>query len=361
MKTISFIGSDKNAGKTTALNFVYRRLRDHAKITSHNLMAKIPKTLDILSSECELIFEPTHRDTTSGENSICISSVGINGEDVDSFNNRVKPKITVSKGSFFVTEKQHLKGNGGNYDTVCDYKRSRFNKQYVLGRCLESFETVMEGPNDKEGVLVMKEEITTRLPTCTLLIDGSIDRQFLAHPQISDEIYFSVSTTSCREQMRNAQDLLSALSIPECPVKLKQVLEKTIKKDTKSLLLTKDGTVLYHGKTIPFLDENLKKACVEHPEEQCDLYLNGALSKTLYTFLSRFGNFTVVVDNFTFYRNIGVHRPPGNLFEPDLALLRVVPVKKIFLKQETETCPFKFPENVDVHNLFNEDIDLIKL
>ena len=34
-------------------------IRDRSKITSHNLFAKVPKALDILQTECELIFEPT--------------------------------------------------------------------------------------------------------------------------------------------------------------------------------------------------------------------------------------------------------------------------------------------------------------
>ena len=34
-------------------------LRDRSKITSHNLFAKVLKTLDILQTECELIREPT--------------------------------------------------------------------------------------------------------------------------------------------------------------------------------------------------------------------------------------------------------------------------------------------------------------
>ncbi len=33
-------------------------ISDRSKITSHNLSAKVLKTLDILQTECELIFEP---------------------------------------------------------------------------------------------------------------------------------------------------------------------------------------------------------------------------------------------------------------------------------------------------------------
>ena len=35
-------------------------IRDRSKITSHNLFAKVPKSPDILQTECDLIFEPTH-------------------------------------------------------------------------------------------------------------------------------------------------------------------------------------------------------------------------------------------------------------------------------------------------------------
>ncbi len=38
---------------------VNKSQRDRSKIISHNLFTKIPKTLDILQTKCELIFEPT--------------------------------------------------------------------------------------------------------------------------------------------------------------------------------------------------------------------------------------------------------------------------------------------------------------
>jgi hypothetical protein len=41
------------------MEMFFWKLWDRSKITSHNLFAKVLKTLDILQTDCELIFEPT--------------------------------------------------------------------------------------------------------------------------------------------------------------------------------------------------------------------------------------------------------------------------------------------------------------
>ncbi len=42
-------------------NGTSKNIRDRSKITSHNLITKTLKILDILQTECELIFEPALR------------------------------------------------------------------------------------------------------------------------------------------------------------------------------------------------------------------------------------------------------------------------------------------------------------
>ncbi|MDM8550495.1 hypothetical protein QUF72_10470 [Desulfobacterales bacterium HSG2] len=323
MKTFSFIGSDKNAGKTTALNFVYRRLWEIA----------------------------------GTETRVCLTSIGINGEEIDMYEGHPKPRIRIYKNSCFVTAGEHLRGHTGKYE-IC-FSFSDFNKLYILGKCLSDFHIVVEGPNNKQEMLRLKTILKDIFPKTCLLIDGSVDRQFLAHPDISDAFYFALLVSDRKEQLQKAKDLLSSLSFPVCSAYEKSFLKAARKQDTKSLLTDENHQVLYHGNKIPSLDADLKNACLKYKNANHFLYLNGALSKSLFTFLSPFRHLNIVLDNFTLYQNVSVRENHGRRFAPEILLLHPVTVRKIFLKQDTraqdKTNMLTIPGNIPFHNLFRED------
>jgi len=320
MKTFSFIGSDKNAGKTTALNFVYRRLWEAGTDTQ-----------------------------------ICLTSIGINGEDIDAYEGHPKPRIRLYKGSCFITAGEHLKELTGKYE-IC-FSFSDFNKLYILGKCLTDFQIVLEGPNNKQEMLRLKTVLEDIFPKSCLLIDGSVDRQFLAHPDISDAFYFALLVSDRKEQIRKAEDLLFSLSFPICSASQKDFLKAARKEETKSLLADDNNQILYQGNEIPSLDASLKNVCLKYKNASSLLYLNGALSKSLFTFLSPFKQLKVVLDNFTLYQNVSVHENHGRRFAPEILLLHPVTVQKIFLKQDTRAenkIGLTIPENIQLHNLFRE-------
>lgn len=320
MKTLSFIGSDKNAGKTTVLNFVFRRL-------SEDPGQDVP---------------------------VCLTSIGINGEEVDSYEGHPKPSIFLYKGSYFVTAGEHLKELTGKYE-IC-FSFSDFNKLYIFGKCLSDFQVVLEGPNNKQELLRLKKVVADILPDSCLLIDGSIDRQFLAHPDISDGFYFALLISDRKEQVQKAGDLLYSLSFPVCSRNHRQFLAKTGNQDTKSILYDEKNQVLHHGSEIPSFDEDLKNASMKYKNTNTFLYLNGAFSKSLFTFFAPFKNLTIILDNFTLYQNISVRENLGPRFSPEIFLLHSVKVNKIFLKQDTGKTAFPgLPKNIPVINLFREN------
>ena len=325
--TLSFIGSDKNAGKTTVLNFVYRRLKENTK----------------------------------GKNYICLASIGINGEDTDSYENKEKPMISLYKGSYFITAAEYLQDLTGKYRIVRNFTSPYFNKVYVLGECLFDFHIILEGPNNKVEILRMKKEMEKLLPNSYLLIDGSIDRQFIAHPAVSDAFYFAVLLSPRKEQSQKARDLLFSLSLHVCSQRQKHLLQDWLEEDTKSVLFGEGDEVLYHGKEIPFVDKKLHGMCLKYKNRKCLLYLNGALSKSLYALLAPLKNVTIILNNFTLYQNISVYEFQDRVFWPKIFLFHPVKVRRIFLKQETEHHPVMTPKNIPVYNLFREDLDEIRI
>ncbi len=321
MKTYSFIGSDKNAGKTTAMNFVYREL----SLTK-------PEEIDI-----------------------CITSIGINGENIDTYEGKEKPIIQIRRGSYFITAGEHLTGQAGNYVTCCSFSGSDFIKTYILGKASLDFNLVVEGPNDKQGLIRLKQKLTQLLDDTICLIDGSIDRQFIGHPDVSDQLFFSLLITDRREQQQKTGDLLEALSMLPCSDKNRLDINRLKESNSKSILLSEDGSLLYHGMVIPFLDKNLKTVCHENSKNNCLLYLNGAFGKLLHQFFAPMRNLDIVLDNFTLYQNISTKIRTRRTFYPRLSVYHVIPVKNIFLKQENWDTQFKSLAEIPTHNLFREN------
>lgn len=321
MKTISFVGSDKNAGKTTALNFIYQKLRTGV---------------------------------------VYLTSVGINGEKIDSYEGDKKPEIIIFPETYFITEASRLSDANGKYEIIHIFPMPAFKKNFIFGKGLVTFSVILEGPNEKCELIKIKKKLCDFNSAGHLLIDGSVDRQFLAHPEISDSFCFALLVSSRKEQLQKANDLLFPLSMPDCSAKHKKIIDLKISENHKSILAKSDGEILYLSNKIPFLDNQLKKKCLEFQNEKCLLYLDGALVKSLFTFLSPFKKLEIVLNNFTLYQNINLymqkntttHNPPISLYHP-------VTVDGIFIKEEAEKTDLSIPAGIPIHNLFREDFNEI--
>lgn len=330
MRTIAFIGSDKNAGKTTALNFVYRRLSNE----------------------------------TSNPNTVCINSIGINGEEVDYFDGKPKPSIVLHPGSYFITTLEHVSDFQDRFELIESLAPPVFSKPYILARCTQSFAAVIEGPNCRSETAALKELIQNSLPVDYLLIDGSTDRQFLGDSSISDGFFFSLLLSEEREQLQRAHDLLYPLGLSDCPHTFKSAITEYRQLDTKSMLLSMDHELDYLGNEIPFLDNQLKAHCQQNSQDkQGLLYLNGALSRSLAKFLAPFEHLSVVLDNFLLYQNIFSDSAQDIEFKPKLYLLHPVNLLAIFTRLHTSHVDhhdrimemIEFPNEAPVYNLFEEE------
>jgi hypothetical protein len=319
MKTISFVGSDKNAGKTTSMNhYVDSLLRSG--------------------------FSP---------NQICMTSIGLNGELIDEYEFSQKPSILLKKGQYFVTTGRHLINNAGKYETISILVPPHVSQPFVVGKALMEFPLCLEGPNEKTDLLKLKAKLQELLELKFLLVDGSIDRQFLANPLISDSFCFSLLLSSRQQQNLKANTLLETIQFKECEKSVKLLIERYLEDNIKTLLISKNDELLHSGIQIPFTDENLKKACLKNKNKDMCLYLNGALSRTLYDFLCPFNHLTVILDNFTLYQNISTVNK-NRIFKPKLQLLNAVSVDKIYINEQDSGHGIKFPEGIHCTDIYRE-------
>ncbi len=324
MRTLSFVGSDKNAGKTTSFNFVYDKL-------------------------------------IAGSSPICITSIGLNGEKLDNYEGHGKPLITTIEGSYFITAGEHLNEHNGMYETISIFAPPLFKKTFVMGKTISPFQIILEGPNEKHEIVKIKKNLLNSHPEITLLIDGSIDRQFIASPEVSDAFYFALLISNRKEQLQKAKDLLEPLSFKNCETNIIDSIEKHKTESVKTILINNKGELIHKSTQIPFMDEELKKELEENVSTECTLYLSGALTKTLYSFLAPYKKLAVVLDNFTLYHNITVKQSfDRRVFYPTLSLFHPVNVEHIFIKEEG--AQFKFDVGkVPVTNIFREDFHAIRV
>ncbi len=323
MQTLAFIGSDKNAGKTTTLNYVYKQR--------------------LLSQQ-----------------SICLLSIGINGESVDNYEGVAKPKITVIRESYFVTASEHLSMHAGKYETCGFFSRPNFKKNWIFARALINFNIVLEGPNDASEILLIKKKLAQYNPKMLVLLDGSIDRQFIARPQITDGIYFSLLVSERSAQLKKAQNLLDPISFKNCPPNIKTIITEQIVKHRgtiRSLIIEKEQ-IIYVGKISPFMDEELKRLALENGGENLFLYLDGAFTRSIFSYLKA-TKINVIIDNFTQYQMISTTEQQ----ESSLSFYLYNPIKvlAIFLNQETKTINLKIPPNIPIYNLFQEDCNEVRI
>ena len=318
MQTCTFIGSDKNAGKTTAFNYIYRR-----------------------------------QQAAGRDGEICLSSIGINGEELDSWEGSLKPSIELFPGSCFITRSLHLQSHTGRYQTLSLLGKPDYSHDYVLGRCLLPMRLILEGPNRGSEVRQMKQRLAEIVGDDTLfLIDGSIDRQFLAKPGISDSFYFSVLFSRRSEQIARSHDFLRVLSLPACSPKSRGMIETLWKEKTKSLLLDSSGGLLYHGKKFIARDEELKKQIRLVSTVPALLYLNGGVTGNLGIFLAAFPQLEVVLDNITLLLPKALGGQWSERLLSTMTIYRSIPIKTIFINQETEILSSLLPAGIPVINIF---------
>lgn len=317
MKTIGFLGSDKNAGKTTALGFVAQRLRHEGQ-------------------------------------EIILCSIGINGEAHDTYEGTPKPEIYTERGDVFITNPTNLVGSAGTYRILHRLEPPEFSKTYCICEALIPAHVVLEGPNDRNSLLRMKKTLQALgLGHCVLLLDGSIDRQFMGHPTLCDSFYFSLLISSRSAQLTKAQQLLKPLQLPITPREIFELIQIHLVEETRSILLTKRNKLLYHGFDPPFMDPVLKSCLMEAQHQEGVLYLSGALTERLANFLSPLRRLTIVLDNFTQYLRVFTG-DGGRCFQPRIELLHPLELAGIFLKEDAHN-RLSFPQGIPVYNLFRED------
>lgn len=147
-RSLSIVGLEKNTGKTVCLNYILRRLN----------------TLGV---------------------HVGVTSIGVDGEQVDSVFATAKPEITLYEGTHFITSEQHyLKRQVVSVVEAVDSRRTALGP-LVTARVLVGGKVLLSGAATT-GVL-KQQLVSLDAMGCRLsIVDGALSRLSLASPTVTD-------------------------------------------------------------------------------------------------------------------------------------------------------------------------------
>lgn len=152
-KSVSFVGMEKNAGKTQTLNYVLNRLRSFSDV------------------------------------SLAISSIGIDGEQVDQVTETAKPEITIFKGTKFVTAQALYRQKEITACIESVSHQSTALGRLITARAVSDGKVLLAGPSGTKQLKEYIDRLSHEVDLC--LIDGALSRMSFGSPCITDAMILS--------------------------------------------------------------------------------------------------------------------------------------------------------------------------
>lgn len=181
-KSVSFIGLEKNTGKTESLNYVLDRLKDSQTL-------------------------------------IAITSIGIDGEQVDNVTKTHKPEITVYKNMFFITSEIHYLQKKVLAEIVEVSENRTALGRLITAKALAEGKILLSGPSTTAEIKRLIDRMHN-FKVKTTLIDGALSRTSLASPTITEAMVLatgasvSANIPQLVRKTRYVQRLIEIESIP---------------------------------------------------------------------------------------------------------------------------------------------------
>ena len=207
-KTLSIVGMAKNAGKTTAMNFLIEEAMDEGI-------------------------------------RLGITSIGRDGESQDLVTGTEKPKIYLDQDTIVTVPTQLYELADAGLEILKKTRYSTPMGDLLICRVADSGYVQIAGPPAAMDTKRVCEEMMQY--GCELiLIDGAIDRKSIASPETSDAIILStgaVLSRSMRKVVDETAHIVKLYSIPEMEECEARTLIEENNFDDKIMLISRDGKV----------------------------------------------------------------------------------------------------------------------
>jgi hypothetical protein len=210
-KILSIVGMAKNAGKTTALNYIIEEAMDEGIVLG-------------------------------------ITSTGRDGESVDLVTGTAKPKVFLDAGTIVSIPKQLYELADAGLEILSMSKYNTAIGQLMLCRVVQSGYVQIAGPvNTTDHKQMCKEMLA--LGAERILIDGAVDRKSIAAPETSDAIILATGAVLSRSMNKVVDETVHTIDIYSLPIVENQVVKDAVEDTVKS-----DRVMIFSDEEIKMLD-----------------------------------------------------------------------------------------------------------
>lgn len=242
-KTLSIVGMSKNAGKTTALNYIIEEAMDEG--------------------------------VTLG-----ITSTGRDGETVDLVTGTDKPRIFLDTGTIVSIPKKLYDLSEAGLEILKMSKYTTALGQLLVCRVVESGYAQIAGPvNTVDHKEMCKEMLSFGAEI--IFIDGAIDRKSIAAPETSDAIILATGAVLSRSMNRVVAETMHTIELYSLPIINNKFIRKTI--EDKGI---NDNVILFSGDKMKPLDLKTGLGASKFIDDAIDentdyVYIPGALTNSV--------------------------------------------------------------------------------
>lgn len=149
-RSLSIVGLEKNTGKTVCLNYILRRLNE-------------------IGHPC------------------AVTSIGVDGEQVDAVYGSAKPEVTLYDGTLFITSEKHYSSRRVVSEILAVDPRRTSLGRLVTGRVLCGGKVLLSGAAST-GMLRQQMREFRQLGVPLSIIDGALSRLSLASPTVTESM-----------------------------------------------------------------------------------------------------------------------------------------------------------------------------
>lgn len=258
-RSLSIVGLEKNTGKTVCLNYILNRLN---QIGTH----------------------------------VGVTSIGVDGEQIDSVFATAKPEITLFKGTHFITsEKHYLIRQAVSNLVAVDNQRTSLGP-LVTAEVLIQGKVLLSGA---ATTAVLKKQIQSfdALGVDLSIVDGALSRLSLASPTVTEAMILATGaavSANVKQLIAKTRHLYQFIMLDEVENPLRTTLS-----DIESGLWAIDNEQQIHdlGITSVFLIDRSEKDILRFGKT---LFAAGAISDRLLKILSAKGkDITLIARDFT--------------------------------------------------------------
>ncbi|MCK9627389.1 MAG: hypothetical protein M0R37_02215 [Bacteroidales bacterium] len=157
-RSLSIVGLEKNTGKTECFNYLIKRLSN--------------KSL-----------------------SIAVTSIGLDGERIDSVTGTKKPEIYLREGIFFATSEKLYKQRKILSEVVGISDSTGSLGRIITARALACGKVMLAGPTGTSDLKQWMEEMRIKYKLSLCIVDGALSRMSLASPTVSEAMILTTGAS----------------------------------------------------------------------------------------------------------------------------------------------------------------------